>query len=159
LDRLGDHDDGRAAPPRAIDSSPDEGNLESSDRGEVGIVGVVAELESDQPGAPGGVFPLEIAGNAEQLLDVRGDPTTTRVIVGSQSVETASAAQPPDVPDRAIGDREVGSDLGQGEALLMTVHDLLTERDRERARHGSRLRESEEKNHSLTKADITHAYE
>jgi hypothetical protein len=148
LDRLGDHADGRAAPP-PIDSSPDEGDLESSDRGEVGIVGVVAELESDQPGAPGGVLPLEIAGNTEQLLDSRRDRTTTRLIVGSQSVETVSAVQPPDVPDRAIGDREVGSDFGQGETLLATMHDLLTVRDRERARHGSRIRKSEEKNHSI----------
>ncbi len=151
IDRLGDHNDGGAAPSRSIDSGPDEGELEGTDRGEVGIVGVVAELESDQPGTPGGVFPLEIAGDAEQLLDSRGDRATTGVIVGSQSVEAVSAVRPPDVADRAIGDREVDSDLGQGDALLTTLDDLLTERDRDRARHGSRLRESEEKDHSLTK--------
>ena len=129
LDRLGDHDGGRTAAPRPIDSGSDEGELETSDRGEVAIVRVLAELESDQPGAPDGVFSLEIAGDAEQFLDWRGDRTTTGAIVGSQSLAIVSAVQPPDVPDRAIGDCQVGRDLGQEEALLTTSHDLLTERD------------------------------
>ena len=65
LDCLGDQDGGRTAAPRPIDSGSDEGELETSDRGEVAIVRVHAELESDQPGAPDGVFSLEIAGDAE----------------------------------------------------------------------------------------------
>ena len=140
LDRLGDHDGDRAAAPRPMDSGPDEGELETSDRGEAALGRVLAELESDQPGAPGRVFALEIAGDLEQFLDSRGDRTTTGAIVGSQSLAVVSAEQPPDVPDRAIGDRQLGRDPGQGDALLMTSHDLLAERDRERARHGSRLR-------------------
>ena len=75
---------------------------------------VLAELESDQPGAPDGVFSLEIAGDAEQFLDWRGDRTTTGAIVGSQSLAIVSAVQPPDVPDRAIGDCQVGRDLVKG---------------------------------------------
>ena len=54
LDRLGDHDGGRTAAPRPIDSGSDEGELETSDRGEVAIVRVLAELESDQPGTQAG---------------------------------------------------------------------------------------------------------
>jgi hypothetical protein len=142
MDRLGDHSADRTAPPGPMDSSPDEGELETSDRGDAATVRVLAELESNQAGAPGGVVALELAGDLEQLLDSRGDRATTGAIVGSQALAIVSAVQPPDVPDRGIGDRQVGRDLGQGQALLMTAHDLLTERDREWARHGSRLRNS-----------------
>ncbi len=54
LDRLGDHDGGPAAAPRPIDSGPHEGELEASDRGQVPLVHVLAELEPDQPGAQAG---------------------------------------------------------------------------------------------------------
>ena len=88
---MGDHDGDPAAAPRSIDSDPHEGELETSDRGEVAIVRVLAKLESDQPGAPDGVFSLEIAGDAEQFLDWRGDRTTTGAIVGSQILALMSA--------------------------------------------------------------------
>jgi hypothetical protein len=140
LDRLGDLDGGPAAPPRPIDSGPHEGELETSDRGEVPLVRVLAELEPDQAGAPGGVLALEITGDLEQLLDSRGNRAATGAIVGSQVLALMSTEQPPDVPDRAIGDGQLGRDLGQEQALLMTAHYLLAERDREGAWHGSRLR-------------------
>ena len=64
LDRLGDHDGGRAAAPRPIDSGPDEGELETSDRGEARDRGACLRSWSRiKPGAPGGVFSLEIAGD------------------------------------------------------------------------------------------------
>jgi hypothetical protein len=159
MDRLGDHRGAYAAVPRPMDSGPDEGALETSDRGEAALGRVLAELESDQAGAPGRVLALEVAGEVEQILNSRGDRTTTGAIVGSQSLAIVSAMQPPDVPNRAIRDRQIGRDLGQGEALLTTSHDLLTERDRKRARHGSRLRSSREQNQLLTNADVTHANE
>ena len=140
MDRLGDYSGGPAAPPGPIDSRPDEGELETADRGDAATVCVLAELESNQPGTPGGVFPLERAAELEQLLGGRGDRATTGAIVGRQARAIVAAGQPPDVPDRSIGDRQLSRDLGQGQALLMTADDLLTERDREGARHGSRLR-------------------
>jgi hypothetical protein len=45
-----------------------EGALETADRGEVAIGGMVAELESDQPGTPGWMLFLELAGNGQELL-------------------------------------------------------------------------------------------
>ncbi len=140
MDRLGDHDGNPASSSRPIDSGPHEGELETSDRGEVPIVRVLAELEPDQAGAPGGVLAFEIAGDLEQLLDSRGNRPATGAIVGSQVLALMSTEQPPDVPDRAIGDGQLGRDLGQEHALLMTAHDLLAERDSEGAWHGSRLR-------------------
>jgi hypothetical protein len=146
LVRLGDHDGGPAAAPRPIDSGPHEGELETSDRGDAPLVHVLAELEPDQPGAPGGVVAFEIAGDPEQFLDSRGNRATTRAIVGSQIFALMSAEQPPDVPDRAIGNGQLGRDPGQGHALLTTAYNLLAERDREWARHGSRLRSFEKRN-------------
>jgi hypothetical protein len=159
LDRLGDHHDGPATAPRPIDSGPHEGDLETSDRGQAPLMHVVAELEPDQAGAPGGVVALEIAGDLEQFLDSRGNRATTGAIVGSQILARMLAEQPPDVPDRAIGDGQLSRDLGQGDALLMTTHNLLAERDRERTWHGSRLRSFRTRDESLTDADVTHADE
>jgi hypothetical protein len=137
-----------------MDSRPDEGALETPDRGEGGLRGVRAEQESDQLGAPGGVLALELARATEPLLGGRGYGATTRAIVGGQSL--APTGQPADVADGAIGDLEVGRDLGQGVPLLVTAHDLLTERDREGAWHGNRLRSSK-RDQLLTNADVTHA--
>jgi hypothetical protein len=140
LDRLGDHDGGPATAPRPIDSGPHEGELETTDRGQAPLRHVVAELKPDQAGAPGGVVALEIASDLEQLLDARGNRATTGAIVGSQVRARMLADQPPDVSNRAIGDGQLSRDLGQGDALLMTTHNLLAERDREWTWHGSRLR-------------------
>jgi len=129
VDRLGDYHGGYAAMPRPIDSGPHEGDLETSDRGQAPLVHVLAELEPDQPSAPGGVFAFEIAGDLEQLLDSPGNRATTGAIVGSQILALTSAEQPPDVPDRAVGDGQLGRDLGQGHALLVPAYDLLAERD------------------------------
>ena len=159
MDRLGDDHSADAAAPRPMDSRSDEGALETSDRGEAAPGRVLAELESDQSGAPGRMLTLEIAGDLEQFLSSREDRTTTGAIVGGQSLAIVSAGQPPDVPNRAIRDRQIGRDLGQGEALLTTSNDLLTERDRKRARHGSRLRSSGPKDQLLTNTDVTHANE
>jgi hypothetical protein len=159
MDRLGDHNGGRTAAPRPMDPGPDESDLEASHRGEGCLRGVVVELESDQPGAPGGMVPLEVAGDAEQLVGARGDGASLAAIVRGQSLETLSAVEPPDLPDRAIGDRQVRGDLSEREALLMTAHDLLTKRDREGARHGSRLRKLATGTHRLTKIHVTHVYE
>jgi hypothetical protein len=145
MDRLWDHHRGYAAVPRPLDSRSDEGALETADRGEVALGRVLAELESDQSGTPGRVLALEVAGDLEELLNSSGDRTTAGVIVGSQSPAIVSAVQPPDVPDGAIRDRQIGRDLGQGGALLATSHDLLAKWDRKRARHGSRLRSSRER--------------
>jgi hypothetical protein len=82
MDRLGDDDGGRATAPRPMDTGPDEGGLEASDRGDAAIRRMLAQLESDQPGAPGRVFALEIASEMEQLLGLRGDRPTTGAIVG-----------------------------------------------------------------------------
>jgi len=112
MDRLGDRSGGRAAPPGPMDSRPDKGQLETADRGDAATVCVLAELESNQPGTPGGVFPLELAADLEQLLGSRGDRATTGAIVGSQVGAITSEGQPPDVPDRGIGDRQVSRDLG-----------------------------------------------
>jgi hypothetical protein len=65
MDRLGDHSGGRTAAPGPMDSGPDEGALETSDRREPALGRVLAELESDQAGAPGGMVALEITGDLE----------------------------------------------------------------------------------------------
>jgi hypothetical protein len=142
-----------------MDSGPDESDLEAADRGDGGAMGVPAELESDEPRAPGGVVPLEVAGDAEQLLGARGDRAASAGIVRVEPLETTGAVQPPDLADRAVGDGQVGGDSGQGDALLMTADDLLAERDRERAWHGSRLREPATGDHRLTEAHVTYTYE
>jgi hypothetical protein len=129
MDGLGDHRGDRTAAPRSMDSGADEGALEGPDRREVAPGRVPAELEADQPGAPAGMVALQVTGDPEQLPDPRGDRTTTRAIVGGQVRAIAAAGQPPDVSDRGVGDRQVGGDPGQELALLMTSHDLLTERD------------------------------
>jgi len=92
------------------------------------------------------------------LLSARGDRAAPAAIVRVQSLETHTEIQPPDLADRAVGDRQVGGDSGQGDALLMTADDLLAESDREGARHGSRLREPATGNHRLTEAHVTHTY-
>src|SRR5262249_9817229 len=127
LDRLGDHRGGRTAAPRSVDSGSNESDLEAAHRGDVSPMGVLAELQSDQPGAPGGVLPLELAGNPEQLARTRGDGASLAAIVRSESLKTRVAVEAPDLPDRAIGDRQVRGDPSQREALLMTTDDLLAE--------------------------------
>jgi len=157
--RLGDHRGGRPAAPRAMDPGAGEGELEAADRGEGGPMGVRAELESDQAGAPGGMVPLEVAGDAEQLPGARGDGAAPAGIGRGQSLEAPGAEQPPDLAGRAVGDGQLGGDPGQGGALLMTTDDLVAEREREGARHGSRLRGSATGDHRLTEAHVTHTYE
>jgi len=157
MDGLGDRHGGHTAAPRSLDSGSYEGGLETSDRGDWALGCVLAELESNESGAPARVLPLELAGELEQLLGLRGDRAPTGAIVGSQALAIGLAGQPPDVADRPVGDRQLGRDLGQGVTLLMTSHDLLTERDREWARHGSRLRSSKKRDQLLTSADVTHA--
>jgi hypothetical protein len=100
---------------------------------------VLAELESNQPGTPGWVITFKIARDSEHLLDSWRNRATTGAVVGSQIVALASAKQPPDIPDRAIRDGQLGRDLGQGYALLTTTHNLLAKRHRKRTWHGSRL--------------------
>jgi hypothetical protein len=156
LDRLGDDDDGSAASPRAVDAGLDEGDLEAPDRGDGGAAGVLLELQSDQARAPGGMLALEVAGDAEQLLSRRRDWAAVAAIAGGKSVEPMPAEQAPDLTDRAVGDRQVGRDLGQWDALLMASHDLLAERDGDGARHASGLREPAIKDYRLTKAYVTH---
>jgi hypothetical protein len=130
LERYGDNGCGRAAAaPRPIDSGSDEGALETSDRGKAALALALAELESDQAGAPGGVFALEIAGDGQQFPGSSRDGASTATIVGRQSIGTVSAVEPPDLPDRAVRDRELDRNLSQGQTLLMTSHDLLAERD------------------------------
>lgn len=141
-----------------MDSGADESDLEAAHRGDGSSPGVRAELESDQPGAEGGMVPLEVAGDAEQLLSARGDGAPLAAIGRGQSLQTLSAVESPDLPDRAVGDRQVRGDLGQSEALLMTADNLLTERDREGLRHGSHLERLATGDHRLTKAHVTNVY-
>jgi hypothetical protein len=159
MDGLGNHHRGGTGSSWPLDSGPDERDLEASDRGGGARGCVLAELEPNHSGAPAWVFALELAGELEQLLGSSGDWATTRAIVGSEVLATRLAGQPPDVPDRAVRDRQVNRDLGQGDALLMTTHDLLTKRDREGARHGSRLQRSEERDQLLINANVIHADE
>jgi hypothetical protein len=158
MDGLGDHRGDRPAAPRSMDPGSNERDLEAAHRGDGGPMGMGAELEPDQPGAPGGVLPLDLAGDPEQLAGARGDGAPPAAVVRGQLLETPATGESPDLPDRAIGDRQIDSDPGQREALLMTTHDLLTERDRERLRHGSRLQESATGNHRLTKANVTNVH-
>jgi hypothetical protein len=158
LDRLGDHCGGRTAAPRSMDSGSNESDLEAAHRGDGILMGVPAELESDQPGAPGGVFPLELAGDPEQLTCTRRDGASVAAIVRGELLRTPAAVESPDLPDCAIGDRQVRSNLSQREALLMTADDLLAERDRERLRHGSRLQGPTTGNYQLTTAHVTNVH-
>jgi hypothetical protein len=141
-----------------MDSGSDESDLEAAHRGDGSPLGVLAELESDQPGAPGGVVPLELAGDPEQLPSARGDGAPLAAIVRGQSLKTPLAVESPDLPDRAIGDGQVRGDLGQQQALLMTADDLLAERDRERLRHESRLQEPATGNYRLTRAHVINVH-
>lgn len=141
-----------------MDSGSNERDLEAAHGGDGSPMGVLAELESDQPGAPGGVLPLDLAGDSEQLTGARGDGAPLVAIIRGQSLQTPAAVESPDLPDRAIGDGQVRGDLGQREALLMTTHDLLTERNRERLRHGSRLQEPATGNYQLTRAYVTNVH-
>jgi hypothetical protein len=88
---LGDHNGSGAAVPRPMDPGPDEGALETSDRGEAVLGGVRAELEPDQAGTPARVFALEITGNLEEFLGPRENRTTRAAIVGSQLLATLAA--------------------------------------------------------------------
>jgi hypothetical protein len=121
-------------------------------------MGVLAELQSDQPGAPGRVSPLQLAGDPEQLTGTRGNGAPLAAIARSQLLKSPAAVESPDLPDRAIGDGQVRGDSGQREALLMTTHDLLAERDREGLWHGSRLREPTTGNYPLTRTHVTNVY-
>jgi hypothetical protein len=159
MDGLGDHHGDRTAAPRSMDSGSNESDLEAAHRGDESPRGMLAELESDQPGAPGGVFPLDLAGDPEQLTGTRGDRASLATIVRGQSLKTPTAVESPDLPDRAIGDGQVRGDLGQRESLLMTAHDLLAERDRERLGHGSRLQEPATGNYQLTRTHVTNVHE
>src|SRR5262249_52411554 len=86
VDGLGDRRGSHAAAPRSLDSGPYEGGLETADRGDWAPGCVLAELKSNQAGAPARVLPLERAGELEQLLSLRGDRATTGAIVGSQAL-------------------------------------------------------------------------
>jgi hypothetical protein len=141
-----------------MDSGSNESDLEAAHRGDGSPMGAPAELESDQPGAPGGVLPLDLAGDPEQLAGARGDGAPLAAIIRGQSLRTPAAVESPDLPDRAIGDGQVRRDPGQREALLMTAHDLLTERDRERLRHGGRLQGPTTGNHQLTRAHLINVH-
>jgi hypothetical protein len=156
LNRPGDDGGGLAAVPRAADAGPDEGDLEAADRGDGGAAGVLAELQPDQSRAPAGMLALELAGDAEQLAGGRRDRSAVATIAGVEAVEAIAAEQPPDLADGAVGDRQVGRDPGQWDTLLVAAHDLLAERDGERARHDSRLREPAMGDHRLMKAYIIH---
>lgn len=112
MDGLGDDRGAGAAVPRPMDPSPDEGALETPDRREAGPGSVSAELESDQPGAPGRMVALQVASDLEQFLDPGGDRTTAGAIVRSEALAVVSAGSPQDVSDRAIGDRQLGRDPG-----------------------------------------------
>jgi hypothetical protein len=122
-------------------------------------MGVLAEFQPDQPGAPGGMVPLDPAGDPEQLTGLRGDGASVAAIVRDESLQTPAAVESPDLPDRAIGDRQVCGDLSQREALLMTAHDLLADRDRERLWHGSRLQGPATGNYQLTRDHVTNVHE
>jgi hypothetical protein len=139
MDGLGGHRGDQTATPRSMDPGSNESDWEAAYRGDGSPVGVRAELQSDQPCAPGGGLPLDLAGDPEQLTGARGDRAPPAAVVRGQSLKTPAAVESPDLPECAIGDGQVRGDLGQREALQMTAHDLLTERDRERLRHGSRL--------------------
>lgn len=79
-------------------------------------------------------------------------------IVRGKSLQTPAAVESPDLPDRAIGDRQLGGNLSQRETLLMTANDLLAERDRERLRHRSRLQEPVTRNYQLTRVHVTNVH-
>jgi hypothetical protein len=143
MDRLRDHLSGGAAAAGAVDPGPDEGALEAPGRRESGVAGVLSQAESDQAGAPGRVPLLELTGEGQESAGEGGDRAPAGAIVRGRSPALLAAAEPADIPDGAVGDRQVGRDPCQGDALLPTKEDLLTERDRERARHGCRLRASE----------------
>jgi len=159
MDGLGDHRGDRSAAPRSMDPGSNERDLEAAHRGDASPMGVSAELESDQPGAPGGVLPLDLAGDPEQLTGARGDRAPLAAIVRSQSLEALAAVASPDLPDCAIGDGQVRGDLGQREALLMSADDLLTERDGEGLRHGRRLQRPATEDYQLTRAQVTNVHE
>ena len=156
--RPGGHDDGRTAPAGPVDPGADEGELEAPDGGERAALGVRAELQPDQSGTPGGVVPLQLASDAEEIDGARGDRAAQAAVIRHQAVGAVAAEEPPDVAGGAVGDRQLGRDPGQGDALLVTAHDLLTEGDREGARHGGRLRGPATDGHRFTRSDLIHAY-
>ena len=159
LDGLTDHGVGGAvATSGLIGPGPDEGELETANRGEMRIGGRRLEELSDQLGTPGGMFPFEAAGDVQRFLDGRGDRSATGLIVGHQAIGTIAAEEAADPPDGAEGDGQLDGDLSQGLALLMTPNDLLAERDREWARHGGRLQGPEE-DHLLRRLHVIHADE
>jgi hypothetical protein len=141
-----------------MDAGPGESDLEAPDRGDRCAAGVLAELEPDQPGPPGGMLALEFAGDAEQLPGGRRDRSAVAGIARDEPVEAMATEQPPDLPGSAVGDRKILGDPSQWDTLLMTTYDLLAERDGERAWHVSRLREPAMGNHRLMKAYITHVH-
>jgi hypothetical protein len=141
-----------------MDPGADEGELEASDGGDPAVPGVGAELQPDQSGAPGGMVALQLASDAEQLDGARGDRAPQAAVIRRQALRAVAAEEPPDVADGTVGDRQLGRDPGQGDALLVTAHDLLTEGDREGARHGGRLRGPATKDHRFTKYDLIRAY-
>ena len=101
----------------------------------------LAELEPDQARPPRrGGRGSELAGDAEQLPGGRRDRTTQAAIVGGQQPGQAVAAvQPPDLPDRAVGDRAARPRSGSRGCPADDVARSPGGEGRERARHGSRL--------------------
>jgi hypothetical protein len=112
MDGRGDDRGAGAAAPRPVDPGADEGALETPDRRDVAPGRLSAELESDQAGAPGGMVALQVASDPEQLLGPGVDRTTAGSIVRGEALAVVSAGSPPDVSDRAIGDRQIGGDPG-----------------------------------------------
>src|SRR5262249_36340275 len=139
-----------------MDPRPDESDLEASHGGDVAPAGVFVEGQPDQSGPPRGVGPVEVAGDAEHVLDAGGNGTACGAIPRRESLETLLEKEPPDVADGAIGDGKFGGDLGQRTALAMALDDLLTTGDGQRLWHGTDLGNPGASEQGETQSEVSH---
>jgi hypothetical protein len=107
-----------------------EGELESSDRGEVvhSDPELASEFEADDLGAPMGILFLQGAGLSHDLVI---DRATTAVLVARlEAVDTALVKSPPDLPDGVVREAEFAGDVAKLLALEVSADDFLSDRHR-----------------------------
>src|SRR5262249_21655051 len=113
--------------------------LEGTFRGPGPVGELLAQEHADQPGAPGGVVPAELAG---ELPPVRGCPGGSPFGGGGSRcdpVAPVGADAAAEAADGAGRESDVAGEGSDGGGLLEAVEELLADGERYRSRHGGIL--------------------
>jgi hypothetical protein len=86
----------------------------------------LCKLDPDQPGAPGRMEALELAGMLEDRRVIRFGESCTVLIAGRKPVRSPTAVQATDLPDRVVRQFQLGGDPHERLALLLAADDFLT---------------------------------